>query len=380
MDARDPFAFSSALAPDPTYANFNTTSVGDPIKNSLSRQQYGGSIGLPIQKDKTFLFASFEGLRQNSQNSVPILTSSSIFAGPSVAATTLPADIQITDPRVAQQAAISGLAAEGGAIVPCLPNPAAPPILMLPAINCAFALQTALSVTPNQGLTPVQQRLNAFLVSQFENEGGVFPYNSREYLASGRLDHRFNINNELSLTYRYGHDLEESPDVQSLTAFSAGSSTHTYDSNLQAAWYHQFSAAAQNELRVQWDYNNFNVIPNEPAEMGLQIPGFINNLGTNIFIPNFTILRRYEFADNVTLIKGSHTLKFGAYELIRGNHTESHTFFPGRFVFGALPGVALQPPPESLRNTRREPSLTRCNRRRSACPKFTSRDAKSGLP
>src|SRR5208282_225152 len=90
MDARDPFAFSSALAPDPTYANFNTTSVGAPIKNSLSRQQYGGNIGIPIQKDKTFLFASFEGLRQDSQNSVPLLTNSSIFAGPSLTATTNP--------------------------------------------------------------------------------------------------------------------------------------------------------------------------------------------------------------------------------------------------------------------------------------------------
>ena len=72
MDARDPFAFSSALAPDPTFSNFNTDSVGKPIKNSLSRQQYGGAIGFPIRKDKTFLFASFEGLRQNSQNSVAI--------------------------------------------------------------------------------------------------------------------------------------------------------------------------------------------------------------------------------------------------------------------------------------------------------------------
>ena len=86
MDARDPFAFSSALAPDPTFSNFNTTSSGEPIKNSLSRQQYGGAIGLPIQKDKTFLFASFEGLRQDSQNSVPLLTNSSIFAGPSLTA------------------------------------------------------------------------------------------------------------------------------------------------------------------------------------------------------------------------------------------------------------------------------------------------------
>ena len=63
MDARDPFAFSSALAPDPTFSNFNTTSTGAPIKNSLSRQQYGVALGFPIQKDKTFLFGSFEGLR-----------------------------------------------------------------------------------------------------------------------------------------------------------------------------------------------------------------------------------------------------------------------------------------------------------------------------
>ena len=30
-------------------------------------------------------------------------------------------------------------------------------------------------------------------------------------------------------------------------------------------------------------------------------------------------------------------------ELLRGNHTESHTFFPGRFVFGNLPGGILSP-------------------------------------
>ncbi|MGA7293607.1 MAG: TonB-dependent receptor, partial [Terriglobales bacterium] len=341
MDARDPFAFSSALAPDPTYSNFDTTSVGAPIKNSLSRQQYGGAIGLPIQKDKTFLFATFEGLRQNAQNSVPLLTQSSIFAGPSVTATANP--FAPSDPRYAQQAIVTALAQSTNPTpIPCITG-----VPDLPSPECAFALQSILAINPLPGsnpfVSPIQAGLNAFLVSQFENQGGVFPYDTREYLTSGRLDHRFNLNNELSVTYRYGHDLEESPDVQSLTAFSAGSSIHTYDSNLQAAWYHQFNAATQNEARAQWDYNSFNVIPNAPGQAGLQIPGFINNLGTNIFLPNLTILRRYEFADNFTMIHGHHTFKFGAYELLRGNHTESHTFFPGRFVFGSLPGEALSP-------------------------------------
>jgi hypothetical protein len=317
--------------------------MGHPIKNSLSRQQYGGAVGFPIKKDKTFLFASFEGLRQNSQNSVPLLTDSSIFAGPSAAATTNP--FGQTDPRSGQQAIVSALAQSSNPSVPCLNTPSG--VLFEPAPVCAFALQGILSVTPTPGSNPFvtagQTALNAFLVNQFETQGGVFPYDTREYLASGRLDHRFNVNNELSVTYRYGHDVEQSPDVQSLTAFSAGSSIHTYDNNLQAAWYRQFTPTMQNEARAQLDYNSFNVIPNEPGEVGLQIPSFINNLGTNIFIPNLTILRRYEFADNFTVIRGSHTFKFGGSELLRGNHTESHTFFPGRFVFGSLPGALVSP-------------------------------------
>lgn len=44
----------------PRWAPPGTTSTKDP----LSRNQYGGAIGGPITKDKTFFFASFSGLRQ----------------------------------------------------------------------------------------------------------------------------------------------------------------------------------------------------------------------------------------------------------------------------------------------------------------------------
>src|SRR5215475_6584667 len=79
MDARDPFAFLPALTPDPTFSNFNLTSQGMPVKNSLNRQQFGGSLGLPLRKDKTFLFVGYEGLRSDAEDSVPLLTESSIF-------------------------------------------------------------------------------------------------------------------------------------------------------------------------------------------------------------------------------------------------------------------------------------------------------------
>jgi len=322
MDAANPFSFSQALQPGQTFNPANPDSLGKPMKDSLTRQQFGGSLGFPIKKDKTFLFASFEGLRQDAQNAVPLLTNTDIFR-----------------PTAAQDAIIAGLASSP-APVTCFTG------LVLPGNICAFALQSVLTINPNPNppfATPGQTALNGFLVNQFENQGGLFPFNTREYLASGRLDHRFSVNDEISVTYRYGHDLEQSPTVQSLTAFSAGNSIHDYDNNLQGAWYHQLSSTAQNEFRAQWDYWHFNVLPNEPGQVGLQIPGFINNLGSNIFLPNLTILRRYEFADNFTLIRGRHTLKFGGYELLRGNHTESHTFFPGRFVFGSLPGGLISP-------------------------------------
>jgi carboxypeptidase family protein len=324
MDAADPFARSQALPagavfdpaqPDSAFPSRN-------VKNSLSRYQYGGTLGFPIQKDKTFLFGAFEGLLQNSQNAVPLLTNTSEFR-----------------PTAAQQAVINGLAAQGNTLVQCF-NPPQP---MIPAIFCAGALRSGLTVSQLTGLTPGQAALNSFLVNQFETNGGLFNYNTREYLASGRLDHRFNDNNQLYVSYRYGHDREENPDVQSLTGFSAGSSIRNYDDNIQVGWFHQFSAQTQNEFRAQWDYNSFNVIPNEPAEPGLQIFGFANNLGTNIFLPNLTITRRTEIADNFTMTRGHHTMRFGGSELLRGNHSESHTFFPGRFFFGSLPAFLISP-------------------------------------
>ena len=337
MDARDPFAYSQALQPG---GAFSFTEQGVPIKNSLSRQQFGGSLGGPLRKDKTFLYGAFEGLRQDSENAVPLLTQSSIFAGPNPLATSNP--FLLSDPRNAQQAVVTALATDpGNPTVPCLNSPGG--IVPLPAQTCAGALGLGLTVSPATGLSTSQNAINNYLINQLEINGGLFNYRTRQYLGSARLDHRIDNSNQLFFSYRYGYDREENPDVQSLTGFSAGSSIHTYDNNAQGSWYHEFNSNTSNELRLQYDYNSFNVIPNEQAQVGLQILGFANNLGTNIFLPNFTILRRYEFADNVSLVRGRHTIKFGGDVLLRGNHSESHTFFPGRFVFGPLPGGAVSP-------------------------------------
>jgi len=326
LDAANPFAISQALQPGQPFNPLAPTANGTHIKDSLNRQQFGASIGFPIKKDKTFFFAAFEGLMSDAQNAVPLLQSTSIFH---------PASSAFNN----QQGIINSIAALGAQPVPCISQP----LTILPAAVCAQALTSALTVSQFTGLTPGQTSLNNFIINQFENNGGLFPYNTRQYLASARIDHTFSDKNQVFFRYSYAHDREENPDVQSLTGFSRGSSINpAIDNTLLGAWFHQFSAATQNELRLQWNYSNFDVIPNFPGQVGLDVPGF-GNFGSNIFIPSKTIMRRYEVADNFTVIRGTHTMKMGGTFLYRGNHTESDTFFPGRFVFGNLPGGVLSP-------------------------------------
>ncbi|HZD94457.1 MAG TPA: TonB-dependent receptor [Candidatus Sulfotelmatobacter sp.] len=325
LDAANPFSITQALAPGQTFNPANPDLRGTHTKDTLTREQFGGSIGFPLKKDKTFLYSSFEGLMGDAQNSVPLLTNTGIFRT-----------------TTGQNAIFTQLAALGTTSIPCLSTP----LTVLPANVCIGALQSLLTVnpvaTPSPFINAARIARDNFIVGQFENNGGLFPYTNRLYLASSRFDHQFSERNQIAVRYSFGHDREENPDVTSLTGFSRGSSVRAFDHTLLASWFHQFTPRTLNEARVQWNYANFDVVPNVPGEVGLDIPGF-GNLGTQIFLPNFTIMRRYEFADNVSLIRGKHNIKFGGYELLRGNHSESHTFFPGRFVFGNLPGAVLSP-------------------------------------
>src|ERR1017187_9942996 len=107
MDARDHFALQPALLPGDT---FSSDAVATPLKNTLNRQQFGGNIGFPIQKDKTFLFVGYEGLRSDAQDSVPLLANTNVF-----------------NATPQQDAIFTGLATlTGNPMVPCLSNAANP--------------------------------------------------------------------------------------------------------------------------------------------------------------------------------------------------------------------------------------------------------------
>jgi hypothetical protein len=327
LDARDRFAISQALQPGEP---FSLTATGNPIKNSLNRQQFGGNIGFPVSKDKSFLYLAYEGLISDAQDAVPLLTNSNIFA-----------------PTTTQQSIISGLAAQGARPVPCITtNPSNPLMnpLVLPANQCAFALGSILTVNPNPGANPfvgnAQRALNPYIVNQFEVNGGLFPFPTRQHQFSARFDHRFGENDQAFVRYSFVHLTEKSPDVQALTAFNRGTSELAWDSTAQGSWFHIFNSSTQNEATFQWNWYQFNVDTTDPGGPGLDVEGF-GFFGRGIFLPSHTTARRYEFADNLKLLRGHHDMKMGFGELIRGNNTSSQTFFPGRFEFLQLPGALV---------------------------------------
>ena len=97
-----------------------------------------------------------------------------------------------------------------------------------------------------------------------------------------------------------------------------------------------------NELRAQYIDYKFNVIPVDPGGPQLEVNGF-GSFGRNVLLPSLAQGTRYEFADNLTLLRGRHSMKAGGYLLLRGTDSDSHVFFPGRFFFGDLPGSLVSP-------------------------------------
>jgi hypothetical protein len=311
LDARDPFAFSQALAPGQP---FSLNAQGQPVKDSLSRQQFGGTAGFPLRKDKTFMFIAYEGLLQDKEASVPLLTNSNIFA-----------------PQSSQQAILSGLTALGGTPVPCRPGQPA-----LPAATCAVMLQNLLTVNP------ASSSLSQFAVNQFETNGGLLPFPMAAHQGSLRLDHQFNDLNQSSLRYIAAHTLRSNPNSKTVAGSSNNYSELQWTSSFQASWLHTFSADKLNDARAQWNVNQYSITPNITGMPNLALFGF-GTFGSAFTLPNISRERNYEFADNFIRVHGDHFLQMGGDEILRGKRTSAFGFMGGGFRFGDLPGGVLSP-------------------------------------
>ncbi|MBZ5499857.1 MAG: TonB-dependent receptor [Acidobacteriia bacterium] len=299
LDAADPFALK--LEEDNSLTR---------IKPPANRQQYGATLGMPLKKDRTFLFASFEGLKRNESAVVSVLT-----------------DFNIFQPTPQQAAIIANLAANPDTTpIPCLPAGAP---LVAPAY-CAAVLKAALTSRPST-------------VELFKSNSGVFPFITDARTFSLRFDHRVGNGHQTFLRYNYTKNDDQNRDTHALVGFSRSNNVHVLDSDVVAGWMWILNPKLFNEFRFQWNYDDYYVQSNEPYGPEFNITGY-GYFNRDIFLPGLILERRYEFSDSLSFLHGKHRMKFGFSILDRTGHAENYLFMGGRFGFGDLPGNPLLSP------------------------------------
>jgi outer membrane receptor protein involved in Fe transport len=316
---------------------FQSTAAVKPV---YRRNQYGGTLGGPVLKDRTFFFVDYQGQRQaigrTVTSTVPtLLQRQGIFTEP--IAGRVPA---IYDPATTVGPARSPFSASA------IPSDRIDPIAL--ALLQRYPLPTAVGTANN--------------FSRTDNEID----NQNQWEA--RLDHGFGSNRDQAfgrLTYFHDHFLPVTP-----LAEGSGVTTGTLGPQDTSSWafasnhQHTFTSHVLNELRIG---DTRRSVDRSAAQLAtaagaaLNIPGIPSNAQFPNTLPTFLIggyqqlgspantaskfnTSVSEVADSLTWLKGRHTMKMGLdwrWERLNVNQPPSPT---GAFTFNAigsdLPGVA----------------------------------------
>ncbi|MEO6589813.1 MAG: TonB-dependent receptor, partial [Pyrinomonadaceae bacterium] len=268
-------------------------------KSNFSRQQYGGSLGAPIQQDKTFFFTAIERFSQK-QNTFVNLNN--------------PANYRVS---ASQESLFSFL--QGRPATDLIPG------------TTITANQLGATLRNNFTTTAAQFPRT---INLFANASGQFPFDANQTFFSARVDHTFNDRSSGYIRIHANDLLEENQGAGALTAVSRGRKLDQFNTGILLSHTQQFSANVVNEFKADFIYYKSRLTTNDPLGPEINIDGF-GNFGRDIFLPSTTIDRHYDFLDNVTFVTGNHTIKFGGnFNYIPFTGT-NETFFGGRFNFGS---------------------------------------------
>jgi hypothetical protein len=342
----------------------------DPYTPDNKQNQFGGTFGGPIRKDRTFFFASYEGRRivQGITGDPTNVPTAAERAGDFTAGGLSSFGGTLTDDAVAQvlqqrPGCLSAILAVPGAVTPAPGTAWAGPGGVFPN-----------SQIPTACFDPVATNLmNRFVpcpnadptCSNLANVNGRFQSIPNDYQHGNqftvKVDHRINEKQNLSVYY-YFNDLYDAPPFTKFQAANANllpgfgdiNKTRSQQVNISHTW--TINSTLVNEARITYfregqgtflhpqhtnnviDSCNGSAVPycftgttdtpgvfTSNPKLGIT-PGLGPNHEGVPFIAisgGFTIGNDYEgelpqigntfqFSDNITKVKGNHTMKFGA--------------------------------------------------------------------
>jgi outer membrane receptor protein involved in Fe transport len=297
-------------------------------QNPFHNNQFGGSLGGPIIKDKTFFFIDYEGLREVGSQSTPSCVPTAT-------------DISNNTPAGGINPVIQNLINAGKA---------------WPAPNgtgsCIVAATDKIQQTPALG------GFNTILLTPFDNyvNGGII-----------KIDHQFNKDNTLTGRYFLGDSEQSFP--LALVGGGALPGYNTFTPTrvqlVSISLVSVLTPSTLNEVRVGWNRFAEGFFAQDrhfdPSTIGLMTGGKGNDLGLpRIDVGSFPQLgansgdtrhrvdSNWHYIDNVSWKHGKHDIKFG-YEFRKTSVSQFFdSYFKGRLNFADLAGfLAGTPDPSS---------------------------------
>src|SRR5713226_9510962 len=268
----------------------SNTSDGKPLKD-FHREQFGGTVGGPIRKDKAFFFLAFEGIRET-------LTRANL--SDPIGTTPCP----VTAPTIGANEAIINSNAD---------------CQRLALINF------------------IKTRTNT-------DEGLPVKHPIRNYAFLGKTDFNLNRSNQLGVSYNfdYSKNTNQTFDVATYGTSANGIEVPSKINNLNVNLFTTFSPTIINEAHFSYtrELRPRAATPsNVPADTAM---GFATTFrfGNPFFLgPTIDELSwRTHIKDSVSIVRRSHTIKVGGEWLHTLNDQVFRGFFEGRYIFDSVAG------------------------------------------
>jgi hypothetical protein len=294
-----------------------------PQTDALKRNQFGGTIGGPVLKDRLFFFAGFQGttIRQNLVNGVAYVPTAAELRG-----------------DFSQYIAANCPSSAAVAASPAVLSHFSGPFAMSPA---ALKISTYLPQASNpcgfvQFGTPVHQRQIQAPVRVDYQLGVNHSMFARYLITRIDTDTPFNVSKNILATNQVGQD-----DQAQALAFG-----DTY----------LFGAQTVNSFRLSGTRvgaGTRGAVPFTPQDVGMNfysyygfVPILMAGVGFNINFPtNFAVgdenLTHFGANDDLNLVRGTHQFSFGAHVSRGLLNAHSYAWSQGFFVFAGIFGTPL---------------------------------------